>query len=396
MCGAEACKAGTSAAGTRANPHDVPAAVQDVPNSRTTYVAEAHVVADQEQPQHLGVCGRTSGSNELQAPPPQQAVPTTEASPFTRACHSREGQQPFQQLDSPRAGAIDCDSGEAAAHAHLHTPQPAADANRPQPSTAARRSSRAKSEAVSAAAVSASPAAAMPMTQHQHHSFHRGHGSLQVGHIPRGDLGAHGSIVNECAEVEAALEAAALRHEEEEEAVPPVPEAEPEPQPAACTVPLQPPQLTASQEPGPRTSRRSPAPQASDGLLCAPGASGEAGEAHLGAPRGHEDEEDYGEVQQGGKELSVEQGRLVEGRREEEGDGERRGVPVGRADAMIGDGIVGGEDLEMKLSVEMGMEVNCGWDEGSAEQDMDPGGAQDDDVPGGGRADAVIMLVCLT
>lgn len=413
-CGADACETSKPSTADKECPQGAPATDASVPQSIRPLASEGAI--EPEQGQTLGPGGRTTGSNELQLPHEPQMALETGPSRFYDECRSQEEQQTAPQIThasnaihSPQETAVNGNRAEKspdATHAHEHSAEagPTGD-ERPQPSTAARRYSRAKSEAVSvAAAVSASPAVAIAGTAHNHqqHVHHEGHGSMGVA--AGGDPGACGSAVHQCAEIDAAADAGALRREADAEVGPAVPEAEPEPQPAACTVPLQPPQLTSPCDRGPRTSRRSPVQQASGRLPCTPGVRGEGGGAHSGDPRGHEDEAEYGEVQQGGAaqravqegygmELSVEQGRVVGEREEEEGDGEGRGVPIGRADAIIGDGIVGAatEDLEMKMSVEMGMEVNCGWAAGSAEQDGGQCEMQDNDVPGGGRADAVIM-----
>ena len=139
----------------------------------------------------------------------------------------------------------------------------------------------------------------------------------------------------------------------------------PEPQPAACTVPLQPPVSMPSRERGGSVSSW---PRAA-GAASAPPLK------HTPAQRLPEGE---GEVQGGsnGREFSVEQRRT--GCHEEEGEVQGGGAAAapadgregngvegvvcgGRADAIIGDGIVGGvtDDLENKMSVEMGMEVEA-------------------------------------
>lgn len=173
----------------------------------------------------------------------------------------------------------------------------------------------------------------------------------------------------------------------------------PEPQPAACTVPLQPPVSMPSRERGGSVSSW---PRAA-GAASAPPLK------HTPAQRLPEGE---GEVQGGsnGREFSVEQRRT--GCHEEEGEVQGGGAAAapadgregngvegvvcgGRADAIIGDGIVGGvtDDLENKMSVEMGMEVE-GGDEammGEVVQGCAGEVREEAQEQGGGRADAVIM-----
>lgn len=406
-CCADACDASKPSAAAKVCQQGVPAA--DGSTLQCCNPASAEALADPEQnpPQYLEVAGRTTGSNELQEHQQSQPAPDLGPSPFVGEFRSEEGQQIDPQvtyasnpMHCPRGTAVHANSAERsqpAAHAHETSPQAAPGDKGPHPSTTARRSSRAKGKSISATAPSA--VAARIGHNHNHHVSHEAHGSMPVGTEAGEDPGACRSAVHQqCAEADNVAEAAALHREAVAEG--PV---VPEPQPAACTVPLQPPQLTSCER-GPRTSRLSPAPQASGGLPYAPG---EAGEAHAGAPPGHEEEDEYWEVQQGtavqhalqggcGMELSVEQRRVVEGRGEQEEGG---GEPVGRADAIIGDGIVGAatEDLEMKMSVDMGMEVNCGWATRAAELGGEQCEMLDTDLPGGGRADAVIMQArCLS
>lgn len=171
----------------------------------------------------------------------------------------------------------------------------------------------------------------------------------------------------------------------------------PEPQPAACTVPLQPPTAMPARERGGSVNSWRPGPG--------------TGTAQLKHGAGLRLPEGEGEVQGGsnGRECSVEQRRAApeeDGEREVQGGGggvagtaaaSREGEGLGhggRAHAVIDDGIVGGEtdDLDNKMSVEMGIEVEGGE---AMLGEVVQGGAgearaeEQDEV--GGRADAVIM-----
>lgn len=302
----------------------------------------------------LGTVVKNTGSSELQTPHNQaHNEPLQGPDLYCGECRSQEGQQHAAQ--------------QAARHAHhaqhaacrAHSPPAAApnlysrdqtlkaanmrgDVRSPsageaveervdQPASA-RRSRRAKSETVSAAApaVSASPAAGVAATAHNHnhnqaythnHTQHQqgisneGHGSMQLVHSPCAhhpdNVAAGESVIHQCVPATADMvgeglgmaEAAADCREAVAEVGLPVAEAEPEPQPAACTVPLQPPLITSPRERdgGPRTSRRSPARHVSEGV--APYANGfreEVVDAHNGGPRRlqEDEEEEFGEVQQ--------------------------------------------------------------------------------------------------
>eukprot|EP00892_Ulva_mutabilis_P011548 jgi/Ulvmu1/8766/UM048_0021.1 len=278
------------------------------------------------------------------------------------AAGARRPPRPPHSMTSPPntaavAGPSDAPSRPASmpaavAHSPAGSPAASAAANADVPAAGARQRAAVRSISASAAvsvsaAVSPAPGMCLEEQKSSTGTADRHHRAEQAGAASRIDQ----SPVRELGVLRAA----------EHQAV--VVDQAPEPQPAACTVPLQPPTSMPSRERGGSVSSWPPP-------------AGATAQKHAPAPP-----EGVGEVQDGGgsngRECSVEQRRTR--RRVNNGEvqgGGGAGGPAaalvgngmdqagggGRADAIIGDGIVGGatDDLEYKMSVEIGMEVEGG------------------------------------